>query len=94
MAKISKEDHAQFLEDCKNMTIYLKYLHHQFKTAVSYDYDILKTYHTAYVQMVSTYKDFSGSSLRITIKSIIDSNKSVEDKYKDYEICNYKGFKK
>lgn len=87
MTQISKKEHEQFLEDCKNMTIYLKYLHHQFKTAESYNYDILKKYHSAYVQMVSTYKDFSGSGLRITIKGIVDSTRSAEEKYKEYIRC-------
>lgn len=87
MAHISKEEHAQFLEDCRNMSIYLNYLHHQFKTAESYNHELLKKYHKAYVTLVSSYGNYSGSALRIYIKSIIDSTRTAEEKFIEYISC-------
>lgn len=85
--KISESEHETFIQDCKDMTMYLKYLKHQFKNINNFDEDELRKYHKVYIILVSSWKDYNGSFLIKHIKDIVSSNKPVEDRYAEYKKC-------
>lgn len=85
--KLSNQEHKQFLQDCKDMKLYLNYKKQIFKHAVSYNEDELFYYHMCYITLVSSWVNYNGSFLNKQIKSILDSAKTAEEKYNEYKSC-------
>ena len=77
--------HRQFLEGCLSMQLYYKYVIKKTQSAIEFDRQELEKYHKAYVKLVDCLGDYSGCQLRINIKSLMESTKTPDDKYKDYK---------